>query len=92
VRVKVLAAGPLREPLQLRVHRISGAARRKVEAAGGSVELLEAPRPVVVPGERKEKRRRAGPAAADDADTESTAATEPAARAEESPEATEDSE
>jgi large subunit ribosomal protein L15 len=92
VRVKVLAAGPLHTPLQLRVHRISEAARRKVEAAGGNVELLEAPRPVVVPGERTKKRRRARPAAADDAETESTAAAEPAAGAEESPEATEDSE
>jgi large subunit ribosomal protein L15 len=91
VRVKVLAAGALRAPLQLRVHRISEAARRKVEAAGGSVELLEAPRPVAVPGERTEKRRRARRVAADDADTESTAPAEPAAAAQESPEAAEES-
>jgi large subunit ribosomal protein L15 len=41
-RVKVLAAGRLRAPLHLRVHRVSVAARKAVEAAGGSVELLEA--------------------------------------------------
>src|SRR5207302_9776032 len=41
-RIKVLAAGRLRSPLHLRVHRISKAARAAVEAAGGSVELLEA--------------------------------------------------
>lgn len=41
VRVKVLAAGSVRAPLTLRVHRISGAARRAVEAAGGTVEVLE---------------------------------------------------
>jgi large subunit ribosomal protein L15 len=92
VRVKVLAAGPLRAPLTLRVHRISEAARRKVEAAGGTVELLEAPRPVVVPTERLEKRRRARAAAVeDDANAEPSAAAEPA-DAEKSPEASEDSE
>ena len=47
-RVKVLAAGELRTPLQLRVHRISTAARRAVEAAGGSVELLEPPKGLTV--------------------------------------------
>jgi large subunit ribosomal protein L15 len=40
-RVKVLAAGAVRAPLTLRVHRISKAARQAVEAAGGTVELLE---------------------------------------------------
>lgn len=40
-RVKVLAAGAIRQPVTLRVHRISNAARAAVEAAGGSVELLE---------------------------------------------------
>jgi large subunit ribosomal protein L15 len=40
-RVKVLAAGSLQTPLTLRVHRISKAARQAVEAAGGSVELLD---------------------------------------------------
>jgi len=51
-KVKVLAAGRLRVPLQLRVHRISEAARTRVVAAGGTVELLEGPaRPTVVPDE-----------------------------------------
>ncbi len=39
--VKVLAAGKLGHALTLRVHRISAGARAAVEAAGGSVELLE---------------------------------------------------
>ncbi len=39
--VKVLAAGELSHALTLRVHRISAAARAAVEAAGGTVELLE---------------------------------------------------
>ena len=48
--VKVLAAGELKQPLRLRVHRVSSAARRAVEAAGGTIELLEASaRPTVVP-------------------------------------------
>ena len=42
--VKVLAAGELGHALTLRVHRISVAARAAVEAAGGTVELLERPR------------------------------------------------
>ena len=39
--VKVLGAGELATTLTLRVHRISASARSAVEAAGGSVELLE---------------------------------------------------
>ncbi|MBV8194965.1 MAG: 50S ribosomal protein L15 [Candidatus Dormibacteraeota bacterium] len=50
VRVKVLGAGELRTPLTLKVHRISGAARSAVEAAGGSIELLEIT-------EKREKRK-----------------------------------
>ena len=40
-RVKLLAAGRVRVPVTVRVHRASEAARRAVEAAGGRVELLE---------------------------------------------------
>lgn len=51
-RVKVLGAGELRAPVRLSVHRISASARRAVEAAGGSVELLDASaRLTVVPPE-----------------------------------------
>jgi large subunit ribosomal protein L15 len=39
-RVKVLAQGDIAVPLTLRVHKISEAARRKVEEAGGKVEVL----------------------------------------------------
>lgn len=38
--VKVLAGGDIDRPLTLRVHAISAAARAKVEAAGGTVELI----------------------------------------------------
>lgn len=39
-RVKVLGNGELDKKLTLKVHAISAGARSKVEAAGGSVELL----------------------------------------------------
>ena len=38
--VKVLGDGDLAHAVTVRVHRISGAARTKIEAAGGRVELL----------------------------------------------------
>jgi len=38
--IVVLAQGEVKVPLRLKVHRISRAARAKVEAAGGSVEVL----------------------------------------------------
>jgi large subunit ribosomal protein L15 len=39
--VKVLADGNITRKIQLSVHAISAAARAKIEAAGGTVELLE---------------------------------------------------
>jgi large subunit ribosomal protein L15 len=38
--VKILARGEVRHPLRVKVHRISKQARQKIEAAGGSVELV----------------------------------------------------
>jgi large subunit ribosomal protein L15 len=40
-RVKVLAEGDLSKSFTVRTHAISGGARTKIEAAGGSVELIE---------------------------------------------------
>ncbi len=40
-RVKILGDGDLERKLTLKVHAISAGARAKVEAAGGSVEILE---------------------------------------------------
>jgi large subunit ribosomal protein L15 len=42
--IVILARGEISKPLQIQTHRISESARTKVEAAGGSVEIL----PVVV--------------------------------------------
>ncbi len=39
--VVILGDGELNTPLKVRVHRVSKGARAKIEAAGGSVELLE---------------------------------------------------
>jgi len=42
--VKLLAVGDISKKLTIRVHAISGAAREKIEAAGGTVELLRQPK------------------------------------------------
>jgi len=41
-RIKLLADGDVTKKLRVSLHRVSVAARAKVEAAGGQVELLEA--------------------------------------------------
>jgi len=38
--VVILARGEVTKPLSVKVQRISAAARQKIEAAGGSVEVL----------------------------------------------------
>jgi len=43
IDVKLLATGDIDKPLTVRLHRVSSAARAKVEAAGGTVELLRDP-------------------------------------------------
>jgi large subunit ribosomal protein L15 len=45
IDVKVLATGEVSKKLTVRVHAISAAARGKIEAAGGTVELLREPKP-----------------------------------------------
>ena len=40
-QVKVLAEGDIDRPLQVKAHAFSAAARSKIEAAGGSVEVLD---------------------------------------------------
>lgn len=39
--VVVLGRGEIDKPLKVRVHRVSKGARAKIEAAGGSVEIIE---------------------------------------------------
>jgi large subunit ribosomal protein L15 len=71
--VKLLGSGDVSKKLTIRVHAISASAREKIEAAGGSVELLREPKV------KKQKHRAAKPASQDSADTdEPAAAGEPA--------------
>jgi large subunit ribosomal protein L15 len=71
VDVKLLASGEVSKKLTIKVHAISAAAREKIEAAGGSVELLR--EPVI-----RRKRRITRTVAVDETESESTddAATE----------------
>jgi large subunit ribosomal protein L15 len=39
--VVLLGRGEIKVPLKIRVHRITQGAKKKIEAAGGTVELLE---------------------------------------------------
>jgi large subunit ribosomal protein L15 len=51
IDVKILGSGDLTKKLSVSVHAVSGTAREKIEAAGGSVTLLREPK------ERRPKRR-----------------------------------
>jgi large subunit ribosomal protein L15 len=57
IDVKLLGDGELTKKLTVRVHAISASAREKVEAAGGTVELLREPKV------KKVRRHKAKPAA-----------------------------
>jgi len=39
-KVKLLGAGEISHPLKIKIHKVSKKAREKVEAAGGSVDLI----------------------------------------------------
>src|SRR5512135_3432178 len=70
IDVKLLGVGEVTKKLTVRVHAISASAREKIEAAGGTVELLREPK------EQKKRRHKAKPAAEE----------EPEATADEQPE------
>ena len=55
--VKILGTGDVSKKLTIRVHAISASAREKIEAAGGTIELLREPK-------LKKVRHRAQPSAA----------------------------
>jgi large subunit ribosomal protein L15 len=55
--VKLLGVGDISKKLTVRLHAISGTAREKIEAAGGTVELLREPK------EHKKKHHKAQPVA-----------------------------
>ena len=81
IDVKLLGTGEVTKKLTIRVHKISATAREKIEAAGGTVELLREPK------ERKRKHHKGKPttAAAKPAAAADDAAGEPEASAPEKP-------
>jgi len=81
--VKLLGVGEVTKKLTVRVHAISGSAREKIEAAGGTVELLREPKE-----HKKRHHHRASAATTADEASEEPAEDEPAADLEAS--ATED--
>jgi large subunit ribosomal protein L15 len=79
--VKLLGAGEISKKLVVRVHAISAGAREKIEAAGGTVELLRPPK------EKKVRHHKAKIAAAEAPEPEARSAEgDQAAASEESPE------
>jgi large subunit ribosomal protein L15 len=66
IDVKLLGTGAIKKKLTIRVHAISGSAREKIEAAGGTVELLREPK-------LKKARHRHRPAAAPEEQDEAPA-------------------
>jgi large subunit ribosomal protein L15 len=62
--VKLLGVGEVSKKLTVRVHAISATAREKIEAAGGTVELLREPKV------KKVRHHKAKPAAAEAPETE----------------------
>jgi large subunit ribosomal protein L15 len=79
IDVKLLGTGEVSKKLTIRVHAISASAREKIEAAGGTIELLREPK---APKRKKHhKEKPAAPEAAAKAEAEETPAAdaEPAA-------------
>jgi large subunit ribosomal protein L15 len=68
--VKLLGVGEVTKKLTVRVHAISASAREKIEAAGGSVELLREPKV------KKARHHKAKPERAEEPETEAEAAAE----------------
>lgn len=64
IDVKLLGTGEVSKKLVVRVHAISASAREKIEAAGGTVELLRPPK------EKKVRHHKAKPAAPAATETE----------------------
>jgi large subunit ribosomal protein L15 len=75
--VKLLGVGEVTKKLTVRVHAISASAREKIEAAGGTVELLREPKV------KKARHRKAKSAAAEE--PEATADEQSEAPADEAP-------
>jgi len=89
--VKLLGTGEISKKLVVRLHAISATAREKIEAAGGTVELLREPkerkqRKHAKPAETPEPEVQAAAEAGDETPVDEAAAEAPEASAEEPPE------
>ena len=80
IDVKLLGTGEISKKLTVRVHAISATAREKIEAAGGTVELLREPK---VKKQRKHKEK---PSAAETEETVEQEADAPTQSAAQDPE------
>ena len=79
IDVKLLGSGEVSKKLTIKVHAISASAREKIEAAGGTIELLREPK-----APKRKKHHKEKPAAAPAEDTPA-GEPEPVAAAEEEP-------
>jgi large subunit ribosomal protein L15 len=80
IDVKLLGTGEVSKKLTIRVHAISASAREKIEAAGGTIELLREPKAPKRKKHHKEKPAAPEPEAGAEAEAEADEA--PAADAE----------
>jgi large subunit ribosomal protein L15 len=64
IDVKILGSGELTKRLTVTAHRFSATAREKIEAAGGSANALREP------VEKKQRKRKAAPVAAEPEESE----------------------
>jgi len=85
IDVKLLGSGEISKKLTVRVHGISASAREKIEAAGGTVELLREPKVKKAKHHKGKAAQAAAPAA--EAATEEPDGEAPAAEPEVTPEA-----
>jgi hypothetical protein len=77
--VKLLGGGEVTRKLTVRVHAISASAREKIEAAGGTVELLREPKV------KKVRHRKAKPTTAEEPEGTTDEQPEEAAAEDEAP-------
>jgi large subunit ribosomal protein L15 len=66
IDVKVLGQGDLKKKLTVRVHAVSASAREKIEAAGGTIELLREPKPKKKPRKQEKPEQAAAETAVED--------------------------
>jgi large subunit ribosomal protein L15 len=69
IDVKLLGTGEVSKKLTIRVHAISASAREKIEAAGGTIELLREPK---APKKKKQHKEKLSAVEAEEAPTEAT--------------------